>query len=258
MNENNNCYLSEIYSAIQGEGALVGVRQILVRFSVCDLRCVWCDTPNSLIKEETCSVENTIGTRLFNKIKNPINAYDLLSYIDKLNPDLHHSISLTGGEPLVQSNFLSGFLPMLKKEIKIPIYLETGGHKPEELKSIVEYLDYISMDFKLPSSARMGDLWEKHKQFLEIALCAKKLISVWIKIVVTKDTLIKELKHSIDLVESVNKTNKIVEVFLQPVSQMNGSKPPGEKDLLNIHSELLKKYPHVRVIPQVHKIIGQR
>lgn len=258
MNENNNCYLSEIYSAIQGESALVGVRQILVRFSACDLRCVWCDTPGSLIKEKICSIEKALGTRLFNKIKNPVDASVLLLYIKNLNPDLHHSISLTGGEPLVQSKFLSGFLPMLKKEIKIPIYLETGGHKPEELKSIVEYLDYISMDFKLPSSAKAGDLWEKHKQFLEIALCAKKLISVWIKIVVTKETLSEELKYSINLVKSVNKTNKIVEVFLQPVSQMNGSKPPSEKDLLNIHSELLKKYPHVRVVPQVHRLIGQR
>lgn len=258
MNKDNECYLSEIYSAIQGEGPLVGVRQIFLRFSVCDLKCVWCDTPDSLVREEFCQVETALGSRKFKKVKNSVSISELLSYIKGLTPDLHHSISLTGGEPLLQHKFLSAFLPLLREQIKANIYLETGGHRPDELRSVIKYIDYVSMDFKLPTSSKTGDLWEKHRQFLDIALSSESVLNIWVKIVTTNKTSKEELNYSVELIKSVNKNNKIIEVFLQPVSEINGSKPPSEKDLLNIQTELLKIYPYIRVVPQVHKLIGQK
>ena len=251
-----DAYLSEIYSAIQGEGPLVGIRQIFVRFSICDLRCVWCDTPGSLVKNEFCKIEEKSGSRTFHKIKNPININDLFSHIKLLSPELHHSISLTGGEPLLHSDFLSTFLPYLKKEISLPIYLESGGHRAEELSKIINVLDYISMDFKLPSSAHTGILWNKHKEFLEVSSKAKNLENLWVKIVITKETLLDELIYSINLIKSVYKKNNI-EIFLVPVSEINKIKPPSELDLLNIQKNLLSIYRKIRVVPQVHKLIGQ-
>ena len=253
----NQCYLSEVYSAIQGEGPLVGVRQIFVRFSACDLRCIWCDTPDSLVRQEFCEMEDIAGSRSSQKIKNPITLSQLISYIKQLEPAIHHSISLTGGEPLLQSNFLVSFLPTIKKEVNLPIYLESGGHRPSELKSIVQYLDYISMDFKLPSSSKTSDMWDKHYDFLSLSLEANK--QVWVKIVLTNLTLYEELLRSLDVVKSVNKkNNKKTEIFLQPVTQINGSKPPSEAQLLNIQSKLLCVYPRIRVVPQVHRLIGQK
>ena len=257
MNEHNNCYLSEIYSAIQGEGPLVGIRQIFVRFSACDLRCVWCDTPDSLIRTEFCSIENSAGIRKFHDVKNPINISDLLSHIKSLSPELHHSISLTGGEPLLQSNFLNNFLQVLKKEVLLPVYLETGGHRPEELNEIVNLLDFISMDFKLPSSANAGVLWDKHRAFLEVSSKAKNLQNIWVKIVITKDTLLDELIHSVNIIKSIYSKNNL-EIFLQPVTKINNINPPDELKLLDIQRELLKVYPKIRVTPQVHRLIGQR
>ncbi len=257
MIESNNAYLSEIYSAIQGEGPLVGIRQIFVRFSICDLRCVWCDTPESLVKNEFCTIEKMAGTRIFHKVKNPININDLLLHLKLLSPELHHSISLTGGEPLLHSDFLNTFLPYLKKEVSLPVYLESGGHRAEELSKIIDFLDYISMDFKLPSSAHTGILWNKHKEFLEVSSKAKNLQSIWIKIVITNETLLDELIHSINLIKSVYKKNNI-EIFLQPVTKINNIIPPNELELLNIQKELLNIYPKIRVTPQVHRLIGQR
>lgn len=36
--------ISEIFSSFQGEGSLAGTPSVFVRTSVCNLRCVWCDT----------------------------------------------------------------------------------------------------------------------------------------------------------------------------------------------------------------------
>ena len=113
------------------------------------------------------------------------------------------------------------------------------------------------MDFKLPSSANTGILWDKHKEFLEISLKAKNLQSVWVKIVITEDTLSDELIHSINIIKSVYPKNNL-EIFLQPVTEINNTGPPDELKLLNIQRDLLKIYPKIRVTPQVHKLIGQR
>lgn len=37
--------ISEIFYSVQGEGMLLGVPSVFIRTGVCNLRCVWCDTP---------------------------------------------------------------------------------------------------------------------------------------------------------------------------------------------------------------------
>ena len=37
--------LIEVFSSIQGEGLLVGCRQVFLRLALCNLDCGYCDTP---------------------------------------------------------------------------------------------------------------------------------------------------------------------------------------------------------------------
>ena len=46
-----------------------------------------------------------------NKINNPINIKDLKKVVNNFLKFPHHSISLTGGEPLLYTDFLIDFLP---------------------------------------------------------------------------------------------------------------------------------------------------
>jgi len=250
--------LIEIFSAIQGEGLNVGTRQIFVRFGGCDLRCHYCDSQHTWQKQPTCEIEQTPGERDFVTYHNPIESSQLLSWIDRQNrPHLHDSISITGGEPLLHAAFLAQFLPQVKALTHLPIYLETGGHRPGQLVQILPYLDSIGMDIKLPSVS--GEThWEKHREFLQV--CRDAGVDVFVKIIISQTTDPAELQQAAQLVAGVS--DRIV-VFLQPMTAL--SQPHTNPNLsapvpaqVLAWQALMKEYlPQVRVIPQTHKMIDQ-
>jgi 7-carboxy-7-deazaguanine synthase len=49
-------YLSEIFVSFQGEGAHVGRRHLFVRLAGCNIRCRYCDTPDSLDRTATYTI----------------------------------------------------------------------------------------------------------------------------------------------------------------------------------------------------------
>ncbi len=93
--------LHEIFSGIQGEGPLVGYRQIFVRFHGCHLACRYCDTPASRAAAPVnCAVEVRAGSREIRHQPNPLATDDILYAVRQLQSGFpHHSVSLTGGEP---------------------------------------------------------------------------------------------------------------------------------------------------------------
>lgn len=250
--------LIEIFSAIQGEGTNVGTRQIFVRFGGCDLRCHYCDSQHTWQKQPTCEIEQTPGQRDFQTYSNPIEPSQLLTWISQQHqPHLHDSISFTGGEPLLHAPFLAQFLPQVKELIKLPIYLETGGHRPQQLSQILPYLDLIGMDIKLPSVSGENH-WVQHREFLN--LCKSHGVDVFVKTIVSETTNPEELRQAAQLIAEIDDS---IVVFLQPMTALE--KPhtalnltaPTPAQVLTWQA-LMKEYlPHIRVIPQTHKMIGQ-
>ena len=90
-------YINEIFSSIQGEGPVVGYKQLFIRFCKCNLKCNYCDTEYKIGSEYT-------SQELLKKISTE---FDLKTF---------HSISLTGGEPLIEVEFLKDFLPLVKNQ----------------------------------------------------------------------------------------------------------------------------------------------
>jgi len=235
----------EVFSSIQGEGQYVGYRQVFVRLAGCNLECSFCDTPESRTVVARGHIEMTAGKRDFQIISNPISVATLAGYINKLLLSPHHSVSLTGGEPLCQAEAIAQLAPLINGRT----FLETNGTLPSELSIALPHIDMISMDIKLPSVIRQ-DMWQQHREFLRLA----NNRSVFVKVVVTKKTSTEELQQAIDLIATINYDIPLIIQPVTPIRDCEGVTPDmvlawQEQALLTLHD--------VRVIPQTHKFMGQ-
>jgi len=116
---------------------------------------------------------------------------------------------------------------------------------------VIDVIDFVSMDIKLPSSS--GDFVpiEVHRAFLEVAAAAK----TYVKLVVTPDTRDEELIEAARMVEAVDQALVLV---LQPVTPFGRIKSaPSPDRMLEVQSICGAVHRNVRVIPQTHKLIGQ-
>ena len=226
----------------------MGLRQVFLRFSACNLACEYCDTTRT--NPESCSIEQTPGRRDFIHVPNPVSLERIVSLLDLWEngwPNIHHSISLTGGEPLLNFEALREWLPALRK--RLPIYLETNGILHCALEQLVPHVDYISMDIKLPSTSGHADLWKYHLEFLKIAAQRK----VYVKTVVGNETEDWEITKACELIASVDRN---IPYILQPVTSASGEvgiSPVKALELQELASSCLSE---VRIIPQTHKFLG--
>lgn len=241
-------FISEIFTSIQGEGVYCGARQIFIRFTGCNLRCAYCDTPASHSNPQYCSVEMEPGSFRFIDEPNPIIPDVLYKHINHLSRYHNHSIALTGGEPLLQGNFLRGVLPYLKN-LGHTIYLETNGTQAEQLKLLLPYIDIIAMDIKLPSVTRLGDLWFDHEDFLKVA----KERELFVKIVLGNVINPLELEKACKLVAKIAPR---VPLILQPLTESGGKVGFSPQRFMEMQQIAMDYLADVRIIPQVHKLLG--
>ena len=241
-------FISEIFTSIQGEGVYCGARQIFIRFTGCNLRCAYCDTEASHSNPQFCNVEGDPGTFRFIQEPNPIIPEILFKHINRFSRYHNHSIALTGGEPLLQGNFLRTVLPHLKSLGHV-IYLETNGTQPEQLKPLLPYIDIIAMDIKLPSVSKLGDLWFDHEDFLKLA----RECNLFVKIILGNIINPLELEKACKLVAKIAPQ---VPLVLQPLTGPGGKIDFSPQRFMEMQQIAMDYLADVRIIPQVHKLLG--
>ena len=213
--------IREIFTSIQGEGPYVGQKHIFVRFCKCNLNCAYCDTDF-----------NSQNAKDYNIDDLALNLADNDAEV----------ISFTGGEPLLELDFLKEFLSEYKSKLNKKIYLETNGTLYKNLAQIIDYIDIISMDIKLQSATGQKNLFFESEEFLKIA--QKK--ETFIKVVFDENISDDEIEKTTTLAKKFNTL-----LILQPKMPINKG-----LDLDNIYNKFYKKYKNIRLIPQVHKYLN--
>ncbi|MCC2669014.1 MAG: Organic radical activating enzyme [Armatimonadetes bacterium] len=249
----------EVFSSIQGEAELVGVRQIFLRLFGCNLRCLWCDSPETLTAPKgpllPGRAELTPGGADFAPLPNPATLEAVLDAVARLARVPHHSVSITGGEPLLHVRFLERLLPELQRR-GLPTYLETNGLLPGHLERVVDAVDWISMDLKPPSCTGdpLPDWLERHAAFLQVAQGGRKPPRLFLKLIVSADALEAELRAAFRLAAEAAPGAGLT---LQPVTPFGRVvQAPTMAEMLRWHEIASEYVGEVRVIPQLHKLMN--
>lgn len=223
----------EVFPSYQGEGKYVGVPQVFVRFAGCNLDCAWCDTPEA-----------------GKQVKPDVRTWSLSGLLGEVSALASgcHSVSLTGGEPLLQKDFLKSLLPEIRK-LGLARYLDSNGVLAPALAEVIAEIDIIAMDLKLPSSTGQPPQWGEHEAFLRIA----KTKDVFIKMVISLATQLSDIAHAEEL---IRQTAPGVTVVLQPNS-FELAEAVMEK-CAEYQRYCSKSLGDVRIIPQIHRLMGWR
>ncbi|MDG6243583.1 MAG: 7-carboxy-7-deazaguanine synthase QueE [Methanolobus sp.] len=232
--------LSEVFCSVQGEGPYVGHRQAFVRFTGCNLKCDYCDTPVGI--QEHCRFEAVPGSGIFSNVVNPVSNAAINEMIDSFNG--LHSISLTGGEPLLHAEFIAAL------NADKPLYLESNMTLPHMAKKVKDCLSYVSGDVKLLPNHLLEDPESHLDRTIECfrILKTKKDRDCFCKIVVTKDTQADDIEAVVNTISGY-----ISCLILQPVTQKEMQ--PYSGYLLDLQNLFLNEVD-TRIIPQTHRMWG--
>lgn len=192
--------INEIFGpTIQGEGKSVGKAVIFIRLSMCNLHCVWCDTPYTWNWKGT----NFLHPLKFNRDKET-HEMSLVEIVQKVRSlGNTKAVVISGGEPLLQQKELINLVSALKA-FGYWVEIETNGTMVL-MHNLTKYVDQINCSPKLENSGNDFKLRRRPEALKSLTSCGKANF----KFVVTCDDDIKEI---LELVH----TFQMKEVYLMP------------------------------------------
>lgn len=132
-----------IAGTIQGEGKLVGMPSLFIRFAGCNLRCEWHLADGSKSICDTSYASFDLSTARNESVD------DVLRLVENNLGNIRHVV-ITGGEPFLQPEALKELCKGLKSIDDIYITIESNGTIYDD--SIAEYVDLFSISPKLAYS----------------------------------------------------------------------------------------------------------
>ncbi len=217
-------HIKEMFYSFQGEGPWVGYPQIFIRFYGCNIHCAYCDEPDFVEQRHNYTSEKVLE--------------EIQPWVAK-KP---HSISITGGEPLIQVAALKDLLPQLP----LPVYLETNGTLPKHLAEVLPWITYASVDYKTGFQAEFTDFMAQ----------LKDLPGAFVKYVLVRDFPIQDIQNIVKIMSALNPAMPFVIQPVTPFAEVKHKAKP--EDILRAYTLASKHLSDVRIIPQTHKFIGIR
>lgn len=165
-----NIHSFESLAAVDGEGLRYDIF-----FTGCPLRCAYCHNPDTWHKSET----DYTAEEIFNKVK-------------RYKPYFKNGggVTFSGGEPLLNSDFINELAPMLKGE-NIGYCIDTSGsvELSDSVKTAIENADMVILDIKFHNAEdykkyTLGEF----SRFMKIGeYCTKLGKRMWLRTVVVPD-----------------------------------------------------------------------
>lgn len=186
-----------------------GIRTVIF-FNGCKLRCKYCHNPEMWIKgKENMTVDEVVQKVIKNK-----------PYFKRNNG----GVTFSGGEPLLQVDFLIELSKKLKKE-GIHIALDTAGVGIGKYDELLKYIDLVLLDIKHISDTGFKDLTgcNLSETYEFINALNKSGKPVWIRQVIVPGIMdnIEYLNHLNDYLKGINNIERID--FL-PYHKLGGEK----------------------------------
>lgn len=249
-------YVGQIFNSIQGEGLYVGRRQVLLRFSGCRGNCLYCDTGEfRRFRPSTCEVETKPGSMRFRRVRNPMTHEDVVRHVKRLTTPDTHSVSLTGGEPLLAGDFLVDVARVCKRE-GLSTYLETSGMSSKRMAEVSPYIDIAAIDLKLPEHRTVPSRdWPRllEEELACIRLALGRGIETFVKVVVLRssrsDTIFRVCRRLAGIGS--------VQLVIQPVTPARKIRraPPITHVYRLAQAAARAGIEEIAIIPQVHKLM---
>ena len=174
-----------------------GIRTVIF-LNGCKLRCKYCHNPEMWVK----SSNNMTPTEIVEKVNRYKPYYRRNS----------GGVTFSGGEPLLQPDFLIDTCKLLKEE-NIHIALDTAGYGIGKYDEILEYLDLVLLDIKHVNKEGFnnltgGDIEETYK-FIDCLNKSNK--KVWIRQVIVPGIMDNDdyLKNLSKIIKKINNVERI-------------------------------------------------
>ena len=234
-----NVRLFELFTSIEGEGTLYGTKTLFVRLAGCPFGCFYCDTADALPPDSGTEYDMDTACKMIETSLEP-NTY---------------KVNFTGGDPLVQSGALAEMAKFVQSK-KIPTYIESSCYDSAKFGAVIPFIDIVKIEFKTADSefvdkAHYPRLIQNAIECLEIS--AKLDKRAYIKIVVSARTGEDDFAELLEKIFQTVSAEEISGFVIQPT---HGIEEPGLELLLKLYDLVWPYYREVRVVPQLHKIIG--
>jgi len=187
-----------------------GVRMV-VFFQGCSIRCAYCHNPDTWCMKGATE----------------IGSENLISKIVRYKPYFDSSgggVTFSGGEPLLQPDFLLYMLKLCKK-YKIHTVLDTAGFGMGNYDEILEFTDLVLLDIKHTSDegykALVGTDMKKVYEFIDAL--SRSEAKVWIRHVVVPG-MTDSPEHILKLKEIIGEIKNVEKVELLPYHTLGAEK----------------------------------
>lgn len=195
---------------------------------------------------------STVEEGMF-QVKNPVEPGLVVEYVKRVHSPDVHAISLTGGEPLFQLEFLASIMKALKGE-GYKTYLETNGSMPERMDKIAFLTDYCCCDIK-DETAGAAENWRRlvELELKTISILIDNGVSVFAKVVVTSETKPENVEWYASKLSRMD-----CPLCIQPVTPIRNYRPPSQRQLFSFTEAAAKHLgsDNVAISVQVHKFLG--